>query len=94
MSFVRRRVRLVGGDARPIEEQTRTHRTALWQIHQSGMGPIGPNGAVKSNLTPEEKAEIEARLRAKWEYERDSGLLKKRIMRMEKKKHKGKKKKR
>jgi hypothetical protein len=90
MAFGRRRVRLVGGDVRPVEERTGARSAAP----RRGVGLVGPNGVLKSGLTPDQKTEIEERVRAKWERERESGYLARKAMRKEKKKAGRKKEKR
>lgn len=80
MAFVRRSVRLVGGDARPAEEGVRARNAPRSRSNLQGVGLIGPNGAVGPALTPDQKAEIESRLRAKWKHERDSGKLAEKVM--------------
>jgi hypothetical protein len=75
MAFVRRPVRLVSGDARPVEEGIRARDSVPRRSNRRGVGLIGADGVARSTLTPEAKAEIESRLRAKWERERASRKL-------------------
>lgn len=84
MAFVRRPVRLVGGDARPIELRTGTTQRSK----RREVGLIGPNGVVGQTLTPEQKAEIESKLRAKWERQSNSEKWVRKMMKTKKKKKK------
>ena len=73
MDSVRRRVRLIGGDARPVEQVVRTR---IAKTHRKDVGLEQPGGTVgHPGLTPERKSQIEARLEAKWDRQRDSGSL-------------------
>lgn len=94
MAFVRRPVRLVGGDARPVEEGIRARDADPRPRNRRGVGLIGPDGVARPTLTPDAKAEIELRLRAKWEHERVSGKLVAKMTRKKKQSTGRKKKKR
>ena len=93
MAFARRPVRLVGGDARPVEEGVRERDAVPRRSNRRGVGLIGPDGVVRSTLTPAAKAEIEAQMRAKWEHERASGKLMPKMSRKKKNRSVGRKKK-
>lgn len=79
MAFARR-------PARPVEVRTGTTQRS----NRREVGLIGPNGVVGSMLTPDQKAEIESRIRAKWEQQSNSDRWVRKMMKKKQKKRKKK----
>jgi hypothetical protein len=90
MAFTRRRVRLIGGDARPVEQLVRPR---IAKTYRKGVGLEQPGRTVSHpGLSPERKAEIDARLQTEWDRQRDSGTLARKFLKQKKKKKKKRKK--